>query len=110
MSSANSRRSLLNYIGIAVLLVGLGVGDFKYWRALQAEPDDEEDPLVSAENSRTYEREVERINGKFGLLLTQWTESLAALGNPRPFAVTIMVVSTLLAGGCFLTASRMPRN
>ena len=109
MKSATSRRSFLNYLGIAILLAGMVIGDFVYWRGLQnAPPDDSDDPLASPENSRVYQQGVERNVGVFGLLMVEFSDAVATLGEPRPLAITIMVVSCLAAGGCFLVAARLP--
>jgi hypothetical protein len=111
MRSPTSRRSLLNYIGIFILLAGMSVGEFIYWRSLQGglgTPD--QDPLISQYDSRVYQRNVQVYVGMFGLIMDQWSRAAAKLGEPRPLAITITVVSMLAAGGCFTVASRMPRD
>ena len=111
MQSPGSRRSLLNYIGIAVLIAGMGAGEFIYWRSLQGgSGTGDEDPLLSQYDSRLYQRDVQMYVGTFGLLMDQWSRSVAKLGEPRPLAITISVLSIRAAGGCFLAASRMPRD
>ena len=60
MQSPISRRSLLNYIGIFILLAGTGSGEFIYWRSLQNGPgSDDNDALNSQYDSRVYQREVQ---------------------------------------------------
>jgi hypothetical protein len=111
MQSPGSRRSLLNYIGVFILLVGMGVGEFIYWRGLQGgSGTDDEDPLLSQYDSRLYQRDVQRYVGTFGLIMDQWSRTAAKLGEPRPLAITIIVLSMLAAGGCFMVASRMRRD
>lgn len=111
MRSRTSRRSLLNYIGIFILLTGTGVGEFIYWRSLQAGSGTaDEEPLVSQYDSRVYQRDVQMYVGTFGLIIDQWSRVAAKLREPRPLAITITVLSMLAAGGCFLVASRMPRK
>jgi hypothetical protein len=106
-----SRRSLLNYIGLFVLVVGMGLGEFIYWRSLQSGSEkDEEDPLSSQYDSRAYQRQVQTYVGTFGLIMDQWSRAMARLGEPKPLAITITVLSMLAAGGCFIVASRMPRD
>ena len=106
MQSPTSRRSLLNYIGIFILLAGMGVGEFIYWRSLQGgSGTDDEDPLLSQYDSRVYQRNVQMYVGTFGLIIDQWSRAAAKLGEPRPLAITITVVSMLAAGGCFMVAS-----
>jgi hypothetical protein len=111
MRSRNSRRLLLNYIGIFILLAGMGFGEFIYWRSLQGgSGTDSEDPLVSQYDSRVYQRDVQMYVGTFGLIIDQWSRAAAKLREPRPLAITITVFSMLAAGGCFMAASRMPRD
>jgi hypothetical protein len=111
MQSPISRRSLLNYIGIFILLAGTGSGEFIYWRSLQNGPgSDDNDALNSQYDSRVYQRGVQMYVGAFGLIMDQWSRAAAKLGEPRPLAITITVLSMLAAGGCFIAASRMPRD
>ena len=106
-----SRRSLLNYIGLFILLVGMGLGEFIYWRSLQSGSEkDEEDPPSSQYDSRAYQRQVQTYVGTFGLIMDQWSRAMARLGEPKPLAITITVLSMLAAGGCFIVASRMPHD
>ena len=109
MQALTSRRSLLNYIGVFILLAGMSAGDFMYWRSLQKGSGNEDaDPLVSQYDSRVYQRDLQRYVGTFGLIMDQWSRTAAKLGEPRPLAITIIVLSMLAAGGCFIAASRMP--
>jgi uncharacterized protein YneF (UPF0154 family) len=107
MQSA-SRRSLLNYIGIAILIAGMATGEFIYWRSLQN--DSAADDADSPYNSRVYEQTIERTIGVFGVIMDQWSRSVAKLKEPKPLAIMIVVVSMFAAGGCFLAASGMPRE
>ncbi len=111
MRSRTSRRSLLNYIGIFILLTGTGVGEFIYWRSLQAGSGTaDEEPLVSQYDSRVYQRDVQMYVGTFGSIIDHWSRAAAKLREPRPLAITITVLSMLAAGGCFMVAARMPRD
>jgi hypothetical protein len=111
MRSPASRRSLLNYIGIFILLAGMSVGEFIYWRSLQGvSGSDDEGPLASQLDSRVYQQVVQRNVGTFGLIMDQWSRAAAKLGEPTPLAITITVLSMVVAGGCFIAASRIPRD
>jgi hypothetical protein len=105
-----SRRSLLNYIGLFILLAGISVGEFIYWRSLQSGSERDEDPLTSQYDSRAYQRQVQTYVGTFGLIMDQWSRAIAKIGEPKPLAITISVLSMIAAGGCFIVASRMPRD
>jgi hypothetical protein len=105
------RRSLLNYIGVFILIAGMSVGEFIYWRSSRdGSGTDDQDPLLSQYNSRLYQSDVKRYVGTFGLIMDQWSRATAKLGEPKPLAITIAVISLFAAGGCFMVASRMPRE
>jgi hypothetical protein len=107
MQSA-SRRSFLNYIGIAILIMGMAAGEFIYWRSLRSDATDDE--ADSPYHSRVYEQTIERTIGVFGVIMDQWARGIAELKEPKPLAITIAVVSMVAAGGCFVAAGRMPRE
>jgi len=111
MQSSISRRSLLNYAGVAILIAGIGTGEFIYWRSLQGGTGSGtgDDSLILLADSKAYDRQMEVNAGTFGLIMDQWMRSVAKLGEPGPLAITISVVSILAAGGCFLVASRQSR-
>jgi len=111
MQSSISRRSLLNYTGLVILIAGMCTGEFIYWRSLHGGSGaGDEDPLSGQYDSRVYQREMEVNVGTFGLIMDQWSRSFAKLKEPGPLAITITVVSMLAAGGCFFVASRLPRD
>jgi hypothetical protein len=97
-----SRRTLLNYIGVAILVLGLGTGEFVYWRGLKSEAAVDADSPYS---SRVYEQDVERSIGVFGLIMDEFSR---ALHEPGPMGIAIALVSAVAAGGCFFVASRLP--
>ena len=111
MQPTSSQRSLLNYAGIAILMAGMLTGELIYWRSLHA-PDrtSDSDLLLTPESSRTYERAVETNMGTFGLIMVQFSRAMGKLKEPKPLAITICAASALAAGGCFLLASRQPRE
>ena len=102
------RRARLNTLGVIILLMGVGTGDLVYWLAGSDDAPTDRDVLAEQKQSKVYEREVERNVGAFGALMARWSDALAELGEPKPLAVTIMVVSCAAAGGCFWVASRQP--
>jgi hypothetical protein len=109
MQSRSSQRTQLNYLGIAILILGLGTAEFIYWRSLHtADQSSDDDLLRSPENARVYEREVESQVGTFGLVMVKFSHAVGSLEEPRPLAITIGVVASLAAAGCFLLASHLP--
>ena len=102
-------RSGLNWLGVAVLVVGLGSAVL-IWRAQDridrenaaAEYADPAAPL-SPLDSRRQVRDVEMYYGKLGVLVEEAKE----LFHGKPLAKTIGVVSVLAAAGLFLVAARL---
>ena len=102
------RRARLNTLAVFILLAGVGGGDLLYWLAGKDDTPTDADVLAEQMQSKAYQREVERNVGAFGALLAQGSDAFAELGQPKPLAVTIMIVSCAAAGGCFWMASRQP--
>ncbi len=100
-----SRRTLLNYIGVAILILGLGSGEFIYWRGLKSDAAADAD---SPYDTNAYEQAVQRNVGVFGLIMDEVSRSLGKLREPGPMGIAVALVSVAAAGGCFYTASRLP--
>ncbi len=102
-------RSRLNWLGVVVLVAGLGSAVL-IWRAQdrierEAEAAQSADPSapLSPLDSRKQVRDVEMYYGKLGVL----TEEAEELLHGKPLAKTIGVVSVLTAAGLFLFAARL---
>jgi len=109
-----ARRTLLNRFGAVVLFVGICLGAFLYWSAPPARDGSDtvyDDSTLSPEDTRRYVHDTEVNFGKVGMLVDGWTRAVATLGKPRPLGITIIIVSALVAGGCFLAGAekRAPR-
>jgi hypothetical protein len=102
-------RSRLNWLGVVVLVAGLGSAVL-IWRAQdridrENEAAESADPaaLLSPLDSRRQVRDVEIYYGKLGVLMEEGEELL----HGKPLAKTIGVVSVLTATGLFLVAARL---
>jgi hypothetical protein len=102
-------RSRLNWLGVVVLVAGLGSAVL-IWRAQdrierEAEAAQSADPAapLSPLDSRKQVRDVEMYYGKLGVLMEEADELL----HGKPLAKTIAVVSVLTATGLFLFAARL---
>lgn len=103
-------RSVLNWCGVVILLVGLGSAGL-IWRAQdrierQDEAAQAANPAapLSPLDSRKHVRDVEIYYGKAGVLEEEAEELL----HGKPLAKTIAVVSVITATGLFLVAARLP--
>jgi len=87
-----------------ILFMGICLAASIYWSAPQATGSEAvyEDSLLAPEDSRRYAHNAELNFGKVGRLSDKARRMAAHLGEPKPLAVTVIVVSGLLAGGCFL--------
>jgi hypothetical protein len=102
------RRSLLNYVGVGVLIFGMIAGELIYWHGLRNPPPDYGPDWQT--NTAVYEQTIERTVGDWGVVYDKIQRGLASLAAPRPLAIIICVASMIAAGGCFLFASRLPRE
>jgi hypothetical protein len=108
-------RSILNIIGVAILILGLGSVALIERNARIADANAIEDTeathqLLHPEDYGSYNRAAESVGGKFGMLLGQGVEWAGGLGHSRPFAITIAIVSVLAAGGIFARSSVTSRE
>lgn len=105
MSSAH--RALLQRCGAIILFVGICLGALIYWSAPPAtDAPIDADSALPPDDSRRYAHDTQVYFGKTGALADKWTRTLAGWGKPRPLGITVIVVSGLLAGGCWWTAQR----
>ncbi|HWX21029.1 MAG TPA: hypothetical protein VN578_14105 [Candidatus Binatia bacterium] len=101
---------MLNWLGIVILLAGLGRAVL-VWRA-QDRIDRENEAMQTANpaaplpplDSRKHVRDVEIYYGKLGVLAEEAEEWL----HGKPLAKAIAVVSIITAIGLFLVAVRLP--
>jgi hypothetical protein len=84
-----------------ILFAGICLAAFVYWSASPAPASSSiyEDAPLAPEDSRRYAHDTEANFGKVGALGDR-VRRMA--GEPKPQAIAIVVVSGLLAGGCFL--------
>ncbi len=96
----NPRR--LRFVGTVILIIGLAGAGLIYWRyARSAGPTmDELMPGYSERRARTNSI----IMGNMVVTLMGWIEGLQ---DPRTQAIVLVVVSALIAWGCFWTAGLM---
>lgn len=111
MHSSLSRRSLLNYIGIGILLLGMALGEGIYWRGPRSHSAAGDSLLLdSPYDTRIYQQQMQRTVGIFGLMMDQFSRAMSVLHEPGPLAITVATTSLLIAGLCFLTASFLPHD
>ena len=108
-------RSLLNLIGIVILVAGLGSVALIERNARMEDASAMEDSeathaLLHPEDYGSYVRSAEEMGGKMGLLLDGWLRSAEGLGHSRPFAVVIAIVSLIAATGIFARSNLSPRK
>ena len=104
MQSSPGCRALLHRCGAVILFLGICLAAFIYWSAPPATGSQAvyEDSPLAPEDSRRYAHDTEVNFGKAGVLGDKARRMAGQLGKPKPLAVTVIVVSGLLASGCFL--------
>jgi hypothetical protein len=108
-------RSVLNLIGVIILIAGLGSvalieRNAQYEEAHAIEDSEATHALLYPEDYGSYARSAESMGGKFGLLLDGWLKSALGLGHSRSFAVTIAVVSLIASTGIFARSNLPSRK
>jgi hypothetical protein len=89
----------LRMIGIIVLVLGLGSAGVVYWLGTRS-PDVSDDISMLGYN-KAQTRQMGILYGKMGPVIEQWFDDLK---QPGTQAEIIVVVSTLVAAGCFYFA------
>jgi hypothetical protein len=108
-------RSILNLIGIVILIIGLGSvalieRNARIADANTIEDSEETHMLLHPEDYGSYVRSAETLGGKWGLILDGFVQWAGDLGHSRGFAITIAAVSLLAATGVFAASNLSPRK
>ena len=108
-------RSVLNLIGVVILIAGLGCvalieRNARIEDANALEDSEATHALLHPEDYGSYVRSAETLGGKMGMLLGGWVQWAGNLGHSRPFAVAIAIVSLISATGIFTTSNLPPRK
>ena len=97
--SSSKRAARLRMIGVIVLLLGIGSAGLVYWLGTRS-PDVMDDlSMVGFNKART--RQMGMLYGKMGPVIEGWFDDLK---QPGTQASIIVMVSALVAGGCFYFA------
>ena len=97
--SSSKKAARLRMIGIVVLVLGLGSAGMVYWLGTRS-PDVVDDlSMLGFNKART--RQMGMLYGKMGPVIEGWFDDLK---QPGTQATIIVVVSTLIAAGCFYFA------
>jgi hypothetical protein len=113
--SSSMSRSLLNVIGVFILVAGLGSvtlieRNARIQDANAIEDSEATHALLHPEDYGSYTRSAEMMSGKSALLLDRLVQNVEDLGHSRPFAITIAVVSFVAAAGIFMRSNLSPRE
>ena len=114
-------RRQLHVLGGLVLLLGLGSATLVYRSGEDpSKPSrnpgassmeyENQDFTLSLEDSKKASRDMEIYYGKLGLVVAKWSSRLEELKRPGPLAITIAILSMLVASGCFVAANRWLRQ
>jgi hypothetical protein len=99
-SDPSSRsRGRLRLAGLVVLVLGIAGASGVYW--LRTRSPDFSDDLSMVGYNKAQTRQMEQLYGKSGLLIEEWFNDLK---QPGAQATIIVVISALIAGGCFYFA------
>ena len=97
--SSSKQRALLRIVGASLLLLGIGSACIVYWIGTRTA--DLSDDLSMERDNIAASRQMGILYGKMGLLIEDWSGQLK---QPGTQAIIIVVVSTLVALGCFYFA------
>ena len=101
---------MLNTIGMLVLVLGLATASLVLLRGMRksnnpATSDNWQDDTLSIQDSKSTSYEVERYDGKLGMLTVKLSD---AFHRPESLAMIIATASTVVALGCFFVSRHLP--
>jgi flagellar basal body-associated protein FliL len=97
--SSSRRAARLRMIGIIVLLLGIGGAGVVYW--LGTRSPDVSDDLSMVGYHKAQTRQMGMLYGKMGPVIEEWFDDL---NQPGTQTEIIVVISILVAAGCFYFA------
>ncbi len=105
-------RTALNLAGAVILLLGFASAALIWYsqNGVGSGRDDERSAnpsdALATSDSKKQTRQVEMYYGKTGVLIERWSEDLQTLTHGKGLAKTIVVVTSITAGVCFLIGTR----
>ena len=113
LDTPSRRQTMLNSIGMLVLVLGLAAASLVLLCGLRQSnnpatsnsPDNWHDDTLSIQDSKATSYEVEKYDGKMGLLSVKLSD---AFHRPESLAMIIATASTLVALGCFFVSRHLP--
>lgn len=101
-------RRFFYILGFILLLAGYA-GAVIIWRAQdRLETGQSPDAPLNLLDSRKDSDQVERLEGKEGLVMEQLVQWLGSFLHGKRLAGTLVAVSSVAAIGCFIAAARQP--
>jgi hypothetical protein len=100
----NDRSSRLRFISLAILVAGLLTSAVIFWNASPENP-----AGYDPEDSRQYLRQMELYGGKANVLAYDFREWFVGLWHGKSLALTVAVITVLVAAGFRLAAIPVPR-
>jgi len=105
----------LNVASAIVMLAGLGCAAYIYQTAgnhsadtLGYELEGGSSYPIRPEDSKKYQRDLEVIGGKAGVVLDDIRRSFSALWRGKSLAFMVAAISVLVSFGLYFTANRLP--
>jgi len=103
------RATILNMVGLIVLLVGISSAGLIYGSGqkpptFESTTGEWKDGSLSLTESKTATRNIELYGGKLEVLMVQWQERLQ---HPTSIAIITGAVSVVIALSCFLVAHHL---
>lgn len=86
-------------VGVMVLVLGIAGAGLVYWLGTRSA--NLSDDLSMVGFNRAEQRQMGQLYGKSGVLIEQWSDDLK---QPGTQAILIVIISALIAIGCFYFA------
>ncbi len=108
-------QTFLSIVSALIMISGLGSAAYIYQKAVNEPADALRDRMeggsvyqIQPEDSKKYQRDIEAISGKAGLVVADFRNKLAALWQGKSLAYMVAAVSILISFAFYFAANHLP--
>jgi hypothetical protein len=108
-------QTFLSIVSALIMISGLGSAAYLYQKAVNEPADALSDQAerssvyqINPEDSKKYQRDMEAVSGKAGLVVAEFRRKLAALWQGKSMAYMVAAMSILVSFAFYFAANRLP--
>jgi hypothetical protein len=110
-------QTFLSIVSALIMISGLGCAAYLYQKAVNEPADVLGDQAerssvyqIQPEDSKKYQRDMEAVSGKAGLVVAEFRSKLAALWEGKSLAYMVAAMSILISFAFYFAANHLPEQ